>query len=551
MSGQDLYRLPTDALLAARARALDAAAFDQLFRRHERSVYALAFTLSQSQRATERLVDSAHEHAWDALSAAPASGAKDRPFPLLALDAALTAAGVSTMERRVERIAPLPLTEAFLSMTPRSQHVLWHVDVEDSSLSVLEAALGLRTKDLGASVFAARSELRRRYLDFAAVSSAESCWLIVRQLGSYLSNGLDEPRVAEIDAHLDHCAACSSVKQICGSLSAELRSELVPALLGVASDEYVGNLGVADAQPTRSLPQTFVAPFRLIARHPKTVLRWVPVLVASVAAAVLLTNAVGGGEPSEPGTQVLSVTETATTGLASFGAASSLLDPPAPNTTGAVVNAALPDPFAPRIGDAATSTVNQESSSSAPAATTGTTSATTSTGPSGATVATTLGTTSAPTTAATTTTAITTTTATAPATTVTATTAPPATTRVTTTAPRRADLSVSSRVSGNVSRGRTFSLRITVANSGPTTADQPVLVVSTPVGATFSGEGCTGGSQATCRLPALGSGRSTEVRVDVTLPSSARDPFTLTARVSSAQTDDDQSDNTSTLRLDP
>ncbi|MCA1672750.1 MAG: sigma-70 family RNA polymerase sigma factor, partial [Actinobacteria bacterium] len=122
--------------------------------------------------------------------------------------------------------------EAFKHLPRRSQSVLWLVDVERVPAQEAAEALGLTPNNVAQIAVRARRRLRHSYVR-AHLAAADDvrCRFTVEHMGSYLDGGLRPASVDKVDAHLSECERCRNRLDQLRDAGLTIRRALLPVLL--------------------------------------------------------------------------------------------------------------------------------------------------------------------------------------------------------------------------------------------------------------------------------------------------------------------------------
>ncbi len=170
---------PDDALLVARARAGDRAAFDALYRRHVDRVYAVCLRMVGEVNAAEQLTQDAFVRAWRGLGSFRGDSAFTSWLHRLAVNAVLedgrrmrrrearveTVADLGTVDRAAVVERPdlrLTLERAIADLPPRARAVLVLYDIEGFTHEEIAQMLGTAVGTTKAQLHRARRLLRER-----------------------------------------------------------------------------------------------------------------------------------------------------------------------------------------------------------------------------------------------------------------------------------------------------------------------------------------------------------------------------------------------------
>ena len=122
---------------------------------------------------------------------------------------------------------------AFESLPERWQRVLWHTEIEGRPLATLVPALAGSPNAVAALAYRAREGLRQAFLAIhLAASTPPLCRPYVPRLAAYIRRTLSQEDDVSVAIHLDVCAHCRERRDELLLLVSDVRSVLVPALLG-------------------------------------------------------------------------------------------------------------------------------------------------------------------------------------------------------------------------------------------------------------------------------------------------------------------------------
>ncbi len=260
-----------DAELIEAVRGGTVHAYGSLYARHVRAARNLALQLAKSSADADDLVSDAFAKVLVSLRA---GGGPDLAFrPYLLTTVRHTAYDRFRQQRRLElvddleavpgaeRVTSLPfhdtavedldralITKAFATLPERWQNVLWHTAIENRSPDELAPAFGLSPNSVSALAHRAREGLRKAYLQaHVAANPAEQCRATAGKLGAWTRGGLSRRDSAQLDAHLDDCAACRATAAELADVNAALRGVVAPIVLGVGAAGYLAAAAKAGA----------------------------------------------------------------------------------------------------------------------------------------------------------------------------------------------------------------------------------------------------------------------------------------------------------------
>ncbi|HUR49966.1 MAG TPA: sigma-70 family RNA polymerase sigma factor [Acidimicrobiales bacterium] len=247
----------TDTALTERAAEGDAAAFEELYRRHADASYRVARAVTGNNDDAADAVSEAFTKVFTSLPRRSIDGAATqfRPYVL----AATRNAGIDILRRRGRSLPSDPekldradaargpagaalagadsaMVIAALGRLPeRWRTILWLTEVEGMAPRDAAPVMGLTANAASQLAVRARAALREEFLQEhlqGGVSAA--CEATVPLLGAYVAGGLAARDIAKVDQHL---AACDSCKQRVAELEEvgdRLRRVIVPFPLAVA-----------------------------------------------------------------------------------------------------------------------------------------------------------------------------------------------------------------------------------------------------------------------------------------------------------------------------
>ena len=217
----------TDAELIAAVRDGSADAYGELYNRHLPAARSLARHLTSSPAAADDAVSESFTRMLEVLQA---GGGPDEAFRAYLLRSLRN--NVYDRARRekkesltddIEQHAPSEeftdvaeqdlerslATRAFRRLPERWQKVIWHTAVEEQSPGQVAAILGTSPNNVTSLAYRAREGLRQAYLDsYLADGPDGPCTATIRELGSYVRDGLSARTKAKVEEHLAGCADC-------------------------------------------------------------------------------------------------------------------------------------------------------------------------------------------------------------------------------------------------------------------------------------------------------------------------------------------------------
>jgi RNA polymerase sigma factor (sigma-70 family) len=244
---------PSDAELMDRTRAGDSAAFDELYRRHLDDARRVARIVCDNADEAEDVTAEAFTRVLDQLRRGGGPRGDLRPYlrtvvRRLAVDRyrsgarGLVPADPDLVDSLPAADDPIAIAtnrdmmrKAYETLPPRWQEVLWRTEVEGHSPSTLAAQLGSTPNAVAALAYRAREGLRQAYLSMHAASSMRAgCKPYVPMLTALTRGTLTPGEQSTVNAHIAGCDDCRERRDEMLVLVSDLRSLLVPALLGTA-----------------------------------------------------------------------------------------------------------------------------------------------------------------------------------------------------------------------------------------------------------------------------------------------------------------------------
>ncbi|WP_163508270.1 sigma-70 family RNA polymerase sigma factor [Fodinicola acaciae] len=254
---------PHDGELITAARAGDADAYEQLYRRHSEAALRYAASLAKNPADRDDLVSEAFAKV---LSTLKAGGGPDIAFRSYLLSVVRNTfydrtrkegrvdvtddmerhdQGVAFTDTVVEGEERSLAARAFATLPERWQMVLWHTEVEGDSPAEVAPLLGLTANGVAALAYRARERLKQAYLSVhvsdvptSTVVAGTTCGWTVERLGAKVRGGLSKREASKVDAHLADCAQCTVLFAELGELNSSLRGVLAPLILGAAVAGY-------------------------------------------------------------------------------------------------------------------------------------------------------------------------------------------------------------------------------------------------------------------------------------------------------------------------
>ncbi|WP_170155731.1 sigma-70 family RNA polymerase sigma factor [Umezawaea tangerina] len=254
---------PSDADLVAAVRGGTTGAYGELYARHVAAARNLARQLARSPMEADDLVSEAFAKVLSVLRTGGGPDSAFRAYLLTALRH--TAYDRTRRERRldlVEDVEALPsvaastslpfhdtavarldqslAARAFASLPENWQTVLWHTEIEGQTPAQVAPLLGLTANGVSALAYRAREGLRKAYLQaHVERNPSERCTATAAKLGAWTRGGLPKRDTAQVEAHLDGCAACRALTAELADVNGALRGVVAPLVLGVGTAGYL------------------------------------------------------------------------------------------------------------------------------------------------------------------------------------------------------------------------------------------------------------------------------------------------------------------------
>ncbi|BCB83822.1 hypothetical protein Psuf_011350 [Phytohabitans suffuscus] len=230
-----------DTDLVAAARAGDAEAFAELFRRHRPATYRAAAAYASSPTERDDLV--AESFARLLMGIRSGRGPEGAVMPYLsrmirnmAIDRWRLDRVVVSCEQPPERephydedgvVAAEQATlvaRAFATLPKRWQDVLWYTEIDQEPPARVAPLLGITPNAVAALAYRAREGLRQAYLQVHTPSqdAGERCRTTLRQLGAWIRGGLSARTETSVGQHLEGCDRCRMAMGELAMINAEM-----------------------------------------------------------------------------------------------------------------------------------------------------------------------------------------------------------------------------------------------------------------------------------------------------------------------------------------
>lgn len=245
----------TDAELVVRSQNGDAAAYDELKGRYADDVHRVALVAAPGEDQADDLVAETFTRFLALLRSGARRDGELRPY--LRMVVRRLAMGRYQVEARatppvdpfILQSLPAPdatatgadrrdlVRRAFEMLPADWQQVLWRTEVVGWTPAVLGAALHRPPAPVEALAFRAREGLRQAYFSvYTTVSARPGCRPFALMIPALSRGALTAPEESGINAHLGECGECRARFDEVLVLMSDLRTALVPALLGVQAD---------------------------------------------------------------------------------------------------------------------------------------------------------------------------------------------------------------------------------------------------------------------------------------------------------------------------
>ncbi|MFH8986046.1 sigma-70 family RNA polymerase sigma factor [Streptomyces varsoviensis] len=140
--------------------------------------------------------------------------------------------------------------QAFRSLPPRWQTVLWHTTVEEESPSEVAPLLGLTANATAVLAHRAREGLKQAYLQAHVSTSLTSdgdCARYADRLGAYARGGLRMRAERGLRKHLEDCAKCRTAALEVADVNERIRELLPIAVIGWFAAAYTAKAAAGAA----------------------------------------------------------------------------------------------------------------------------------------------------------------------------------------------------------------------------------------------------------------------------------------------------------------
>jgi RNA polymerase sigma factor (sigma-70 family) len=253
-------KLTDEAVLVDQACHGDAAAFEELYRRHAQPAWRMAQAVAHNADDAADAVSEAFSRVFAAMLRG--SYRPDAPFRPYLLTATRNAAidilrhqgrtrssDGAELDIRDERTPAITLdtaadadlvAAAFLTLPERWRSVLWLTEVEGMAPRKAADVLGLTANGTSQLAVRARAGLRERYLQAHLRDTDDrDCKRTVGHLGAYAAGTLAPRDIAKVDQHLADCADCRARLDEVNEVGGRLRALALPMplVLGLAAKE--------------------------------------------------------------------------------------------------------------------------------------------------------------------------------------------------------------------------------------------------------------------------------------------------------------------------
>jgi DNA-directed RNA polymerase specialized sigma24 family protein len=246
-----------DATLLNEVRAGDPSAFGVLHERHEAAARRLAASLV-GRSDLDATVAEAFARVLEATRRGGGPADAFRPYLLTALrrvcherasgqpeqvptDAQqLPDPGQPFIDPAVAGLEGSLIVRAFLSLPERWRGVLWHTEVEEADPAEAARIFGLTRSGVSTLRRRASEGLRQARIQMYLSSiPQEECRAIADRLGPFLGRALSREDTSMVAGHLGRCGDCRSVCAEVADLTAALREQVAPMVLGSTAPAYL------------------------------------------------------------------------------------------------------------------------------------------------------------------------------------------------------------------------------------------------------------------------------------------------------------------------
>ncbi|MCK1817614.1 sigma-70 family RNA polymerase sigma factor, partial [Streptomyces sp. XM4011] len=269
---------PADIELVERMRQGDAAAYDELYRRHRDAVRRYARTCCRDADTADDLTNEVFAATLQAVRGGAGPDTAVRAYLLTAVRRvaadwarsarreqlvedfavfAVTAAGARASEEDTLDLGPDVLAmreaeaslavQAFRSLPERWQTVLWHTAVEEASPQEVAPLLGLTPNAAAVLAHRAREGLKQAYLQahvgHVRVDDGGDCARFADRLGAFARGKLRMRAERGLRKHLEECARCRLAASEVKDLNETIRTVLPIAVIGWFAAGSSGKLG--------------------------------------------------------------------------------------------------------------------------------------------------------------------------------------------------------------------------------------------------------------------------------------------------------------------
>ncbi|WP_327392458.1 sigma-70 family RNA polymerase sigma factor [Streptomyces sp. NBC_01186] len=257
----------SDALLIARMREGDAAAYEELYRRHAEPVRRYARTCCRDSHTAEDLTNEVFARTLQAVRGGKGPETSVRAYLLTSVrhvaaawartrrreqlvddfavfaqsaSGAATASDADTLDlgadvRAMQEAEQTLVVQAFKSLSEHDQMLLWHTAIEGAKPQEVAPLLGKSKGATATAAHRARENLKQAYLQ-AHVSRARTsggdCARYADRLGAYARGGLRMRAELGLRRHLARCPACSQAALEVKDLNEHIRLLVPVALIG-------------------------------------------------------------------------------------------------------------------------------------------------------------------------------------------------------------------------------------------------------------------------------------------------------------------------------
>ncbi|WP_330252266.1 sigma-70 family RNA polymerase sigma factor [Nocardia sp. NBC_00565] len=221
----------SDAELIAAVRAGETAAYGELFERHADAARNQARRLVRSRDDADDVVSESFTSVLDVIRKGGGPDESFRAYLLTTVrnmvysgpthadrrlvftdDMTHIDPGVPFVDTAVEHLEESMAAQAFDTLSERWRDALWQTEIEGRKGVEVAPSFGLSPNGFNQLSARAREALRQAYLQMhVRAATSEPCRPTVERLGAWARSGLGKRADAQVETHLDDCAACRDI----------------------------------------------------------------------------------------------------------------------------------------------------------------------------------------------------------------------------------------------------------------------------------------------------------------------------------------------------